>query len=257
MLRVEGLRAGYGPLDVLRDISFEVPTGAAVAILGANGAGKTTLLRALTGLIRTRAGSVTLDGTAIERLPAERRVRQGLALVPEGRELFPSLTVRENLTIGAFTRRDDRAEIDADVERVLTYFPRLRERLEAYAASLSGGEGQMLAIGRALMARPRVLLLDEPSLGLAPAVVDTVFDVIQKLNREQGLTVMLVEQNARKALSVVQTAYVLQGGTIALHGTTDELSRTASVQQLYLGGDAVSPTSPRAGVSQGKEELRA
>jgi branched-chain amino acid transport system ATP-binding protein len=199
-----------------------------------------------------------LDGTSIERMPAERRVRHGLALVPEGRELFPSLTVRENLAIGAFSRRDDRAEIDADMARVLTHFPRLRERLAVYAASLSGGEGQMLAIGRALMARPRVLLLDEPSLGLAPAVVATVFDVIQNLNREQELTVMLVEQNARKALSVVQTAYVLQGGTIALHGTTDELSRSASVQQLYLGGDAVSPTSPRVGVSQGKEEeLRA
>ena len=259
MLRVEGLRAGYGPLDVLRDVSFEVPTGAAVAILGANGAGKTTLLRALTGLIRTRSGGVTLDGTSLERMPAERRVRQGLALVPEGRELFPSLTVRENLAVGAFTRRGDHAEIGADVEHVLTYFPRLRERLDAHAASLSGGEGQMLAIGRALMARPRVLLLDEPSLGLAPAVVDTVFDVIQNLNREQGLTVVLVEQNARKALSVVQSAYVLQGGTIALHGTTDELSRTSAVQQLYLGGEAVpsAATSADAPEARGAESMSA
>ncbi|HEU5348817.1 MAG TPA: ABC transporter ATP-binding protein [Ktedonobacterales bacterium] len=242
MLRVEGLRSGYGPLDVLHDVSFEASSGAIVAVLGANGAGKTTLLRTLTGLIRMRGGSITLDGERIERLAAEQRVRRGLALVPEGRELFNSLTVRENLMMGAFTRRVSHAEIEADIARVLGYFPRLRERLEQSAASLSGGEGQMLAIGRALMAHPRMLLLDEPSLGLAPAIVDTVFDVIQHLHREQGLTVLLVEQNARKALSIATSAYVLQGGAIALHGTPEELSRSTSVRDLYLGGETHSPS---------------
>ena len=246
MLRVEGLRAGYGPLDVLHDVSFEAPSGAIVAILGANGAGKTTLLRALTGLLRPRGGSITFDGERIERLPAEQRVRRGLALVPEGRELFNTLSVRENLTMGAFTRRASRAEIESDIARVLDYFPRLRERTEQSAASLSGGEGQMLAIGRALMARPRALLLDEPSLGLAPAIVDTVFDVIQQLHREQGLTVLLVEQNARKALGVATSAYVLQGGAIALHGAPDELARSTAVRDLYLGGEGFSPPTSSA-----------
>lgn len=243
MLSVEGVRAGYGTLEVLRDVSFEIGEGKAVAILGANGAGKTTLLRALTGLIRTRAGTITLAGGRVERLTAEARVRHGLALVPEGRELFASLTVRENLTMGAFTRRASR-EIDADIDRVLGYFPRLSDRLNARAASLSGGEGQMLSIGRALMSHPRVLLLDEPSHGLAPAIVDIVFDVIARLNREQGLTVVLVEQNARMALSVVSSAYVLQGGTIALHGTTEELARDPSVRHLYLGGEAGAEPEP-------------
>ncbi len=245
MLRVEGLRAGYGPLEVLRDISFDVPAGAAVAILGANGAGKTTLLRALTGLIRARAGSVMLDDQPIERLPAERRVQRGLALVPEGRELFGSLTVRENLIMGAFTRTD-RREIASDIERMLTYFPRLAQRIDAQAASLSGGEGQMLAIGRALMSHPRVLLLDEPSHGLAPAIVDTVFDVIARLNREQGLTILVVEQNARKALGIVSSAYVLQGGTIALQGATADLAQNAAIRALYLGGDVDTVPMPMA-----------
>lgn len=256
MLRVEGLRAGYGHLDVLHDVSFEASPGAIVTVLGANGAGKTTLLRALTGLIRTRGGRVTFDGEQIERLPAEQRVRRGLALVPEGRELFSSLSVRENLIMGAFTRRAKRAEIEADIARVLGYFPRLRERLEQSAASLSGGEGQMLAIGRALMTRPRMLLLDEPSLGLAPAIVDIVFDVVQQLHREQGLTVLLVEQNARKALSTATSAYVLQGGAIALHGTPEELARSTSVRDLYLGGDTSSTPDVASSVaSRGADNM--
>jgi ABC-type branched-subunit amino acid transport system ATPase component/pimeloyl-ACP methyl ester carboxylesterase len=235
MLSVEGLRAGYGPLEVLHGLSFNVGQGEAVAILGANGAGKTTLMRALTGLIRTRAGAITLGAQRIERRAPEQRVQSGLALAPEGRELFGSLTVRENLLMGAFTRRDRHA-LEADIAQTLEYFPRLRERLSAPAASLSGGEGQMLSIGRALMSRPRVLLLDEPSLGLAPAIVDTVFGVIARLNREQGLTVVLVEQNARMALQVVSSAYVLQGGAVALHGVTASLARDPAVQRLYLGG---------------------
>ena len=236
MLSVEGLRAGYGSLEALHDVSITVGKGEAVAVLGANGAGKTTLMRALTGLIRTRAGAITLEGRRIERLTPEQRVECGLALVPEGRELFGSLSVRENLVMGAFTRRD-RRELEADIEQTLAYFPRLRERLHAPAASLSGGEGQMLSIGRALMSHPRVLLLDEPSLGLAPSIVDTVFEVIARLNREQGLTVMLVEQNARMALNVVSSAYVLQGGSVALHGATDTLADDPTVRRLYLGAE--------------------
>ena len=250
MLRVEGLSAGYGALEALHGVSFAASAGDAVAILGANGAGKTTLMRALTGLIRARAGTITLDGERIERLPAERRVRRGLSLAPEGRELFGSLTVRENLMMGAFTRRD-RREVEDDIERVLVSFPRLRDRLSAQAASLSGGEGQMLSIGRALMSHPRVLLLDEPSHGLAPAIVETVFAVIARLNREQGLTVVLVEQNARMALSVVSSAYVIQGGIIALHGATEDLARDPSVRQLYLGGETDTGSTPAPAVASG------
>ncbi len=235
MLKVEQLRAGYGVLEVLHGISFEVPAQSIVAILGANGAGKTTLMRALTGLLRPRAGTIDLGGERIERLSAERRVRAGLALVPEGRDLFGSLTVRENLMMGAFTRHSS-AETESDIARVLDYFPRLKTRLHAQAASLSGGEGQMLSIGRALMSHPRLLLLDELSQGLAPVIVDTVFDVVTRLNREEGLTIALVEQNARKALSVASIAYVLQGGTIALQGTAQYLAKSSAVQELYLGG---------------------
>ncbi|HEX8997097.1 MAG TPA: alpha/beta fold hydrolase [Ktedonobacterales bacterium] len=237
MLSIDGLRAGYGPLEVLHDISFTAASGEAVAILGANGAGKTTLMRALTGLIRTRAGAITLNGRRIERQAPEQRVRDGLALAPEGRALFGSLTVRENLIMGAFTRSNHH-ELEDDIEQALTYFPRLRERLSFSAASLSGGEGQMLSIARALMSHPRVLLLDEPSHGLAPAIVETVFDVIARLNREQGLTVVLVEQNARMALSIVTSAYVLQGGAVALHGAKEDLARNPMVRHLYLGSDS-------------------
>ena len=236
MLRVEGLRAGYGALEALHGVSLEVAQGEAVAILGANGAGKTTLMRALTGLIRARAGTITLEGARIEHMAPERRVKAGLALVPEGRELFPSLTVRENLVMGAYTRADHRA-LGADIERTLTYFPRLRDRLRAAAASLSGGEGQMLSIGRALMSRPRVLLLDEPSLGLAPSIVETVFEIIARLNREERLTVLLVEQNASMALSIVSSAYVLQSGAVALHGAAGKLAQDAAVRRLYLGAE--------------------
>ncbi len=235
MLKVERLRAGYGALEVLHDLSFEVPAGAIVAILGANGAGKTTLMRALSGLIRARSGNIELDGAHIERVSVEKRLKMGLALVPEGRDLFGSLTVRENLLMGAYTRRS-RAEIEKDIARILARFPRLQTRLHAQAASLSGGEGQMLAIGRALMSHPRLLLLDEPSHGLAPVIVETVFDVISQLNRDEGLTIVLVEQNARQALNIASAAYVLQSGSIALHGATSALNGNKAVQELYMGG---------------------
>jgi len=235
MLKVEQLRAGYGALEVLHGVSFEVPAGAIVAILGANGAGKTTLMRALSGLIRAQAGSIELDGKRIERVSVEERLKLGMALVPEGRELFGSLTVRENLLMGAYTRRSHR-EIEADIEHILERFPRLKTRLHAHAASLSGGEGQMLSIGRALMSHPRLLLLDEPSHGLAPVIVETVFDVISQFNRDEGLTIVLVEQNARQALTIASTAYVLQSGSIALSGETTALAGDRAMQELYMGG---------------------
>jgi branched-chain amino acid transport system ATP-binding protein len=240
LLQVEELHAGYGSLEVLHGISLAVPEGAMLAVLGANGAGKTTLMRALTGLIPVRTGRIIYAGHEIRRLSVERRVREGLALVPEGRALFGSLSVRENLLMGAFLRRS-RAEIAADLERVLTYFPRLQVHLQAQAASLSGGEGQMLAIGRALMSRPRLLLVDELSHGLAPAVVESVLAVLTRLNREERLTIVLVEQNARKALSVAGLAYVLQSGTVVLQGTPQELAASPAIQQLYLGGSGPGP----------------
>jgi branched-chain amino acid transport system ATP-binding protein len=236
MLRVEDLRAGYGALEVLHGIAFTAPEGSMVALLGANGAGKTTLMRALMGLIPVRSGRIDFAGQALTRLPVERRVRAGLALVPEGRELFASLTVRENLLMGAFTRRS-RQEVEADLQRVLACFPRLQEHWHTQAASLSGGEGQMLAIGRALMGRPRLLMLDELSHGLAPAIVDSVLAVLVRLVREEGLTLLLVEQNARKALSFVDYAYVLQSGSIVLEGRPQELAANPAIQQLYLGGE--------------------
>lgn len=237
MLTVERLRAGYGALEVLHEVSFTVERGEIAAILGANGAGKTTLMRALAGLIAIPTGTILLDDQRLERVPAERRVGRGLALAPEGRELFASLTVRENLVVGAYTR-PSRREVAEDIERMLGYFPRLKQRLDAYAASLSGGEGQMLAISRALMSHPRLLLLDEPSNGLAPAIVDVVFDVMTRLNTETGLTILLVEQNARQALTIARSAYVLQNGEIALAGASADLARDPAVQELYLGGRA-------------------
>lgn len=244
MLTIENVRAGYGNLEVLHGISFTVAHGEIAAVLGANGAGKSTLMRAVAGLIHTQAGSIRLDEKRIDKLPAEQRVRHGLALVPEGRDLFPSLTVRENLVMGAYTRHSS-SEMQTDIARVLTYFPRLKDRIDAFAASLSGGEGQMLAIGRALMSHPRVLLLDEPSNGLAPSIVDIVFDVVTRLNREEGLTIVLVEQNARKALAVAHSACVLQGGIIALTGTPAALAENPAVRELYLGGHRPAAVPPQ------------
>ena len=235
MLKVEQLRAGYGSLEILHGVSFEVPTGAIVAILGANGAGKTTLMRALSGLIHTTSGQIELDGQRLERLSVEKRLGHGLALVPEGRDLFSSLTVRENLLMGAYTRHS-RVEIERDIEHTLELFPRLKTRLHASAASLSGGEGQMLAIGRALMSHPRFLLLDEPSQGLAPVIVETVFEVIGQLNREEKLSIVLVEQNARQALELARRASILQSGNIVLNGEAVELAGAQVVQELYMGG---------------------
>lgn len=233
MLKLVDVTAGYGPITALREVSLEVQAGEIVALLGANGAGKTTLLRAVSGLVRPANGRIELDGRRVDRLPPERLVGLGLAHVPEGRQVFPDLTVAENLRLGAYRRRD-RAGIRRDLERVLTIFPILRERYRQSAGTLSGGEQQMLAIGRALMAAPRLLLLDEPSLGLAPLLVRRIFEVIAAIHAE-GVTVLMAEQNAAMALALADRAYVLQSGFLRLSGPTAELKENPEVRRLYLG----------------------
>jgi branched-chain amino acid transport system ATP-binding protein len=236
LLDVEGLVARYGRITALNGISLTIEAGEIVTLLGANGAGKTTTLRTISGLMTAAAGRVRFDGADITKLPAERIVRAGIGHAPEGRRVFPRMTVRENLFLGAYTRSAKR-EIADDTERILTTFPRLRERLDQRAATLSGGEQQMLAIGRALMSRPRLLLLDEPSLGLAPLLIQTIFEVIADI-RERGTAVLLVEQNARAALAVASRGYVLELGRIALEGTSRDLLANDAIAAAYLGGAA-------------------
>jgi branched-chain amino acid transport system ATP-binding protein len=237
MLEVAGVSAGYGRLLALRDVSLEVPAGRVAAVIGANGAGKTTLLRVISGLLPPRSGCVRLDGQDITGWPPERVVASGVAHVPERRQLFGSMRVEDNLLLGAYLRlrREPRRAVEEDLERVYALFPRLRERRRQVAATLSGGEQQMLAIGRALMARPRVLLLDEPSLGLAPLLVRELFRVIRRL-RDEGYTALLVEQNAHQALRVADVAYVMETGTVTLRGPGSELLARPEVQAAYLGG---------------------
>jgi branched-chain amino acid transport system ATP-binding protein len=225
--------AAYGRIQALRGVSLEVPAGSVVALLGANGAGKTTTLRVISGLLRPTDGAVFFEGRRIDRLPPEAIVRLGVAHVPEGRQVFADLTVGENLILGAYARRD-RRNVPADLERVFELFPVLRERRKQLAGTLSGGEQQMLAIGRALMARPRLLLLDEPSLGLAPMVAREIFRTVRRVNAE-GTTVLLVEQDASRALQVAQTAYVLQTGQVVLWGPAAELRQNEAVRRSYLG----------------------
>ncbi|HJV82067.1 ABC transporter ATP-binding protein [Noviherbaspirillum sp.] len=234
MLKCDDLSAAYGDIVALRGITISVAPGEAVALIGANGAGKTTLLRAISGLMPLRKGSVQFNGGAIDRLSPEKRVRTGIAHVPEGRRIFPGLTVRENLEVGAAARRASRTEINADFEHVFALFPRLKERQKQLGWSLSGGEQQMLAIGRALMSRPRLLLLDEPSLGLAPRLAEEVYASIANIN-EGGLTVVLVEQNTVLALQVAQRAYVLENGQIILSDRADRLRDHPRVRDAYLG----------------------
>jgi branched-chain amino acid transport system ATP-binding protein len=233
LLRVTGLRAGYGPIDVLHDLSLTVEKGEIVAMIGANGAGKTTTLMALSGVVRSRAGEIEFDGHDLTRLPAHKIVRLGLAQSPEGRKIFPRLTVLENLQMGAFTRTD-KAGVADDIEKGFTMFPILRERKHQPGGLLSGGQQQMLAIARALMARPKLLLLDEPSLGLAPQIVVQIFDVVRDLNR-QGVSVLLVEQNARMALKVAHRGYVLETGRITFTDTADVLLNDPRIRAAYLG----------------------
>jgi branched-chain amino acid transport system ATP-binding protein len=234
VLTLERVTVGYGKTPALQEVSLEVREGQIVALLGNNGAGKSTVMRTAVGLLRPWSGTVRLQGEAVEGLRAARRVGRGLSLVPEGRQIFSHLTVLENLRMGAYTRRDG-AGVRADLERVFGHFPALRERLRQKGGTLSGGEQQMLAIGRALMARPRVLLLDEPSLGLAPLLVREIFAVIQEIHAA-GTTVLLVEQNAHMALKVADHAYILETGRITRDGTPGELSGDPAVKRAYLGG---------------------
>jgi branched-chain amino acid transport system ATP-binding protein len=233
LLELEDVTARYGPVTALHGISLSVGEGEAVAVLGANGAGKTTTLRAISGTVR-RAGRIAYAGKSIARSSPEATTRAGIAHVPEGRGTLTDLTVRENLRLGAYTRRD-RAAIKEDEERVLGYFPRLQERRDQRAGTLSGGEQQMLALARALMLRPRLLLLDEPSLGLAPLVVAEIFRIVGELNEREGLAVLVVEQNAVLALEASARAYVLEVGKVAVEGDSTALRRDESVRRSYLG----------------------
>ena len=233
MLALESVAAGYGDLLAIRAISLEVRAGECVALIGANGAGKTTTLRAITGLVPLRSGRVVFEGRSLAGLDPGRIVALGLAHVPEGRQVFPSLSVRENLEMGARSP-DARAARRASLEEVFALLPRLRERERQTAGTLSGGEQQMLAIGRGLMARPRLLLLDEPSLGLAPIAVRSILQIVETLNR-QGTTILLVEQNVRRALALCHRGYVVENGTVTLAGPRDELLRSDHVRRAYLG----------------------
>jgi branched-chain amino acid transport system ATP-binding protein len=234
MLRVERLSVAYDDFQVLWDVSLEVRAGEIVALLGPNGAGKSTLLNSVSGLVRPRSGHIELAGRRVDGLPAHERVSLGLAHVLERRRLFPHLTVRQNLLLGAYhpAAKPHRAESLRWVEAM---FPRLRERQDQLAHTLSGGEQQMVAIGRGLMARPRVLLVDEPTLGLAPAVVTAILDVLRRINREQGITVLFIEQNVELALSLAHRGYVLESGRVLLEGTADALLASAEVRRVFLG----------------------
>ncbi|MFO7275150.1 MAG: ABC transporter ATP-binding protein [Bacillota bacterium] len=234
MLRVEDLHVYYGNIHALKGVSLEVEEGEIVTFIGANGAGKTTLLRAISGLVQPRQGRIEFQGRSLLKLLPEDIVRLGISHVPEGRRIFANLTVRDNLELGAFLRKD-KDGIARSLEQVFELFPRLKERLHQPAGTLSGGEQQMLAIGRALMARPRLLLLDEPSLGLAPLLVRTIFDIIKDINA-QGTTILLVEQNAHMALSIAHRGYVLETGRVVLSGPAETLRQSDDVQAAYLGG---------------------
>lgn len=234
MLEVRNLAVRYGGIQALHDVSLQVPKGNIVTLIGANGAGKSTALRTISGLVPAASGSIRLSGEEIAGWPAHRIVAAGLAHVPEGRLVFPELTVRENLMMGAYLRRD-RKGITEDLEWVCDFFPRLKERLTQQAGTLSGGEQQMLAIGRALMGRPGCLMLDEPSLGIAPILVETIFGRLVDLNRERGMTMLLVEQNATLALKISHHAYVLESGRIHLEGPSGEIANRPEVMSAYLG----------------------
>ena len=233
MLKIEGLNVNYGAIHALHDISINVKVGEIVTLIGANGAGKTSILRAISGLIPIKSGSVMFEDKPIHKTPAYKLAKLGIAHVPEGRRIFANMTVKENLELGAYIR-NDKSKIQEDYDMVFDKFPRLKERIKQMAGTLSGGEQQMLAMGRALMVRPRILLLDEPSMGLAPLVVRNIFSIIQEINKT-GTTVLLVEQNAHMALSIANKAYVLETGKIVLEGNAKELLTNDSVRSAYLG----------------------
>ena len=233
MLEVKGLQVYYGVIQALKDISFEVNQGEVIALIGANGAGKTTTLHTLTGLIPAKKGSIVFEGKDITKVPAHKIVEMGIAHVPEGRRVFSQLSVYENLVMGAYTRKDKK-EIAENLENVYKRFPRLKERKNQRAGTLSGGEQQMLAMGRALMSNPKMIVMDEPSMGLSPIFVNEIFDIIEKVSAG-GTTVLLVEQNAKKALSIADRAYVLETGNIVLSGDAKELMNDDSIKKAYLG----------------------
>ena len=233
MLKISDIHVYYNAIHALKGVSFSVAKGELVTLLGANGAGKTTTLKTLSGLLRPRRGIVELEGQRLEKVESHDIVRRGVAHVPEGRRVFPRFTVRENLEIGGYTR--DKGALGADIEYVFAMFPRLKERHKQYAGTLSGGEQQMLAIGRALMARPKLLLLDEPSMGLAPKIVEQILENIRAIN-QSGVTVLLVEQNAAMALAISHRGYVLETGSVILEGSAADLAGNDLVRQAYLGG---------------------
>ncbi|MGG6349253.1 ABC transporter ATP-binding protein [Pseudomonas putida] len=234
MLQVEGLQVAYGAIQAIKGVDLNVAQGEMVALIGANGAGKTTTLKTLAGLLRPNAGQITFDGKAHAAIKGFNLIREGLALVPEGRGIFPKLTVHENLEMGAYSRRDGKDAIAADIERMYGVFPRLKERAFQLAGTMSGGEQQMLAISRALMGKPKLLLLDEPSMGLAPIIVQKIFETIREVVKS-GVTLLLVEQNARLALQTCDRAYVIDSGRIALTGSCQDLLHDKQVQKAYLG----------------------
>ncbi len=233
MLKVEDLHVYYGSIHAIKGISFEVSEGEIVTLIGANGAGKSTTLNTITGLLKPKSGTVTFEDHNIVGVPAHKIVSHGMALCPEGRRVFLQMTVQENLEMGGFTR--DSSEIGASIADVYARFPRLKERYKQTAGTLSGGEQQMLAMGRALMSKPKLLMLDEPSMGLAPILVEQIFDIIKELHKG-GTTILLVEQNAQMALSIADRAYVLETGTISMSGSAKELLNDERVQKAYLGG---------------------
>ena len=233
LLEVENINVFYGAIHAIKGISFHVDEGEIVTLIGANGAGKTTTLDTIAGLLRSKTGDIRFQGISLSHMPAHAVVKNGLALVPEGRRVFTQMTVEENLQMGAFTRPND--EVESSLGRVYELFPRLQERRRQVAGTLSGGEQQMLAMGRALMSKPRLMMLDEPSMGLAPILVEQVFEIIQSLHKA-GTTILLVEQNAQMALSIANRAYVLENGEITLSGTGRELAQSERVQKAYLGG---------------------
>ncbi len=233
MLEVKGLQVYYGVIQALKDVSFEVNQGEVIALIGANGAGKTTTLHTVTGLLPAKQGSIYFEGEDITKMPAHKIVEKGIAHVPEGRRVFAELTVYENLIMGAYTRKDKK-EIAENLENVYKRFPRLRERKNQKAGTMSGGEQQMLAMGRALMSNPKMIVMDEPSMGLSPIFVNEIFDIIQSVSAS-GTTVLLVEQNAKKALSIADRAYVLETGKIVLSGDANDLMNDDSIKKAYLG----------------------
>jgi branched-chain amino acid transport system ATP-binding protein len=236
-LEIKDLRVHYGKIEAIKGVSVVVNQGEIVTLIGANGAGKTTILKTISGLRNVSSGDISFDGTSINKVPAHERVDLGISQVPEGRGIFPGMTVLENLEMGKFNRKDRKAEMDEDLDRVYTLFPRLKERTSQAGGTLSGGEQQMLAMGRALMARPKVLLLDEPSMGLAPQMIANIFRIITEINK-QGVTILLVEQNAQQALQRAHRAYILETGNVTKEAAASDLLNDPAVREAYLGTGA-------------------